>query len=104
MPKAKQHVFTYICEECTIVFQTFGFISNKPICPKCGDSIEVRRHYGIHSTREGVKNLKTRWTGKELELLQTCLNGKITPYQLAIMTGRSRDSVMKKVKRTKALG
>lgn len=99
---AKRHTFTYICEACTIVFQTFGLVRNgKPYCPNCGDFIDVRTQQGIHSMKEEIKNLKTKWTEEELEILQRCVNGKIAAYQVSIMTGRSKDSVHNKLKRMK---
>lgn len=103
---SKKHTFTYICEDCTFIFQTFGKPRNRnrymPFCPSCGEFHGVKEHDGIHSNKETVKNLKTRWKEEELELLRRCIKDKTEPYKVAILTGRSKDSVSKKMKRMKS--
>lgn len=70
-------------------------------CPSCGDSDNVTRYGADRTTKkvEGEKIPKIRWTQQELELLQQAKDKKLQPHQVAIMTGRSINSVMKKLGR-----
>lgn len=87
----------YICEDCTFVFQVYGIKRRKEyFCPCCGENVNVIP-YQAERNSSSVK--KVKWKPEELQLLQECINGKLQPYQVAIMIGRSINAVVKKTQR-----
>lgn len=93
----KKHTFTYICEDCIFVFQTFEHVGKYTFCPKCGENISTHR-YEVNSS---VKRVQVHFTEEEMPILEKVINGEILPYQGAILLGRTIDSVKKKVGRMK---
>lgn len=94
----------YICEDCTFVFQlhtSFKSTKNKPFCPKCGENLATTKYKADRLTKrkKGDKIVRIKWTARELELLDKCVAGELEPHQVAIQTGRSINSVLKKIPR-----
>lgn len=82
-----------------VIFQVHTNMKTKPYCVKCGERFEVRRY---HAERTDKKSkVKLRWTQEELEILNKCINKELEPHQVAIITGRSINSIIKKVARVK---
>lgn len=92
---------TYICHDCTFVFTTHSKFSltKHPFCPNCGDSVEVRKYEPAPARAE-----RRSWTAEEVALIDGILEGKLTKYQVAAKTERTRGAVQKKCeKRAKEL-
>jgi len=89
----------YICEDCSFSFQVYAPAIKKKsyFCPSCGENVSVRR-YKPEITTKG-KRVNIRWSDEELELLSKVKENGLAPYQVAIMTGRSINSVHKKLAR-----
>lgn len=88
---------TFICEDCNVTFQVYG--SKKRggyFCPVCGDSVAVRKYTPERWSKDTVK---IKWSEKELKILQDGLKEGMAPYQIALLTGRSINSVLKKAQR-----
>lgn len=104
--KRSKHTHSFHCHRCILSFQTFGPPRGRThggvYCPACGEYDEVRVQRGMHGQREEMKNLKIRWKPEELEILELCIQGKLTNYQVAVKIGRSVNSVSKRLKRAKA--
>ena len=91
----------YLCEDCVQVFQLHSRI-NKPgkrviYCPSCGDNLEVVEY---KPERMGNGKVKIKWTDEEIKLLKRVKRGTLDPHQVAIMTGRTINAVLKKLERT----
>lgn len=88
----------YICDACPCVFIIYASkLNRKPSCPICGESMDVRRYEAKRCDES--KSLKSRWTSHEEDLAKKCLTGELLPYQVAILLGRSINSVTQKVRR-----
>ena len=103
MTKKMHNCRTFICEDCIFVFQVYETKrGGKPyFCPKCGDKKAVGK-YDPERVTQGNKNLKLKWTGEELDILNRCIKGELNAHQVAFMIGRSINSVAKKVARVKS--
>ena len=90
----------FICEECVLVFQIHTSCKDmkKPYCPKCGEKFEVRSYQTV---KKGEKFIRIKWKQEELELLDRCINGELAVHQVAVMTGRTVNSVSKRIPRRK---
>lgn len=88
-----------LCEDCSFSFQVYAPPKRhkRYYCPSCGENFSTVS-YKPELTSEN-KNAKIRWTNEEKELLQKVKTNELAPYQVAIMTGRSINSVAKKLKR-----
>lgn len=88
----------YLCEDCTVVFQLHTKINHRKSvhCPSCGEYFEVVKY---KAERVGEDNKKIRWTDEEVKLLMEVKRGKLQAHQVAIQTGRTINSVMKKLGR-----
>lgn len=93
----KKHVFTYICEDCIFVFQTFAHVGKYTFCPKCGENTSTHRY----ENSTGNRRVYMPFTDEELPTLEKVIKGEILPYQGAILLGRTVDSIKKKVSRMK---
>lgn len=99
--KQKVHSRSWLCEECILVFDVHKVLRKTPICPECGDRIAVRRYEGARNGdgRKSGKGAKIRWKPEEMTLLEACMDGNELPYRVAILIGRSTNSVAKKLAR-----
>ncbi|MEC1716636.1 hypothetical protein [Schinkia azotoformans] len=90
----------FICEDCVFVFQIHTSCKDmkKPYCPKCGEKFEVRNY---QSVKKGEKLIRIKWKQEELELLDRCISGDLGAHQVAVMTGRTVNSVLKRIPRRK---
>lgn len=91
---------TYICDDCSFSFQVYAPGTRKKnayFCPSCGENFSVRR-YKPETTTKG-KRVIIKWSDKEMALLDKVKAKELAPYQVAIMTGRSINSVKKKLLR-----
>lgn len=94
------YAHTYICDDCSFSFQVYAPGTRKKnayYCPSCGENFEVRRYYP--STAPKGKKVVIKWSKEELFLLDKVKAKELAPYQVAIMTGRSVNSVKKKLAR-----
>jgi hypothetical protein len=91
----------YVCETCAVVFHISTPIkTRKPFCVNCGDNLDVIPYVSDASVKE-KSEVRLPYTEKEMELINKCVAGEISPHQVAIMIGRSRSGIIKKVKRVR---
>lgn len=96
----KKSTKNFICEDCTVVFQVYGTKKrNGYFCPCCGENLSVIPY---QSDRLSSTVTKIKWKPEELALVEQCINGKMQPYQVAILIGRSTNAVAKKMRRMNA--
>lgn len=96
------YAHTYICDECSFSFQVYAPGTRKKnayYCPSCGENFWVRRYYPETTTKNKGKKIIIKWSEEELSLLDKVKAKELAPYQVAIMTGRSVNSVRKKLMR-----
>jgi transposase-like protein len=98
--KIATHGIKYICHDCNFIFAIFRGLGTgrKPVCPSCGENWGVNRFQQPEPTK-GEKRTLITWTDEEEEMLEQCLDGKVSVTQMAIMLGRTRNSVAKKLGR-----
>src|SRR5690348_877862 len=90
---------SFICEECVFIFTIYASLRvRKPYCPNCGDNFEVHIHNADRHSPEG-RHVKIRWTETELDLLDSIIAGELLPSQVAMMTGRPTNAVVKRLGR-----
>lgn len=86
----------WMCEACTVTFQVHTPLSKRPYCPNCGDDVEVRRY---KAQRSDPVPTKIKWSDAEIQLLDRCITKELLPYQVALLTGRTPNSVTKRLER-----
>jgi transposase-like protein len=93
----------FICDDCTFLFRVYadknrmGLGQNKPFyCPNCGDNFAVSE-YKENKTKTEYKRI--HWTKKEIEQLKKYVDKGVPRHQIALLLGRSYDSVKGKIDR-----
>ncbi|WEG14130.1 hypothetical protein PU629_07125 [Pullulanibacillus sp. KACC 23026] len=88
---------SFLCEDCVTVFRVYSANGiRKAYCPVCGDNISVHPYKSVQKPENRVV---IRWSDRDLSLLAKCESGEMSPYQVAVLTGRTSHSVRMKLKR-----
>jgi hypothetical protein len=96
----KRQIESWLCEDCTFVFQTFGKKERGRrkayYCPRCGDNSAVTEYA---AERYNKSRMPLPWKEEELKVIDQVIKGELLRYQAAILLGRSIQSVKRKVER-----
>jgi transcription elongation factor Elf1 len=91
------------CMVCNFTFTIYKAMGKRrtPLCPNCGDSVEVVK---IVPTASNSRESYRRWTKEEIEVVRKVANREIFPYQGALILDRSISSVACKARRMRRKG
>lgn len=91
----------FVCDECFFVFRVYAEARRrgrpKPFyCPNCGDNFRVREHTEVKSKPNEYKRIP--WTAEEVRTLKKHLAQGLQRHQIALILGRTSNSVHCKIK------
>jgi hypothetical protein len=85
------YAFPYFCHDCHVKFTIYWTPEKRPCCPKCEDSIAVRKNPYNDSGRNPITvGTKPYWTDDEIERCMYLLETKkLTHREIGKELGRS---------------